>query len=1045
LSVQLLGDAVFRYGATRIRGLETPRLQAFLAVLLLHRGAPLQRTRLAYRLWPDSSDGQALTNLRHLLHDLRKALPAHERFLEITLRTVGWRTGAPFKADATEFLDALERADEAADEGQARAALERAAAAYRGDLLPGCWDDVTAEQREWLHRLALEGLGRLAGLEEAAGEVNAAVAAAERRLALDPLDEPTYRLLMRLHLRSGARPRALRVYERCAAVLASELGVEPDAETTKLRAAAAGGPALSDPGGVVGRAAEWAQARAAWHHSRAGRAGMLLVAGEPGIGKTHLLEELARHAASSGGTVLRSRCYETSGRLAWAPVAEWLRDPALATALQRLDEVWVAELSRLVPEVRPRPVPRPPFRALDGDGRRRLFEAVERLLGGLSRPALLLVDDLQWCDTETLDFLDYLLCHERGAPLLVAGSLRSGEPSGSSALARLMESLARLGALDEIALDRLDERATAALAANLLGRRLEEGSVRRLFAETEGNPLFVVEALRAGLEGGGEASWLTPTVKAVITSRLAALSPAAATVVESAAVIGRSFSLDVLDGATELGEEAVVRALDELWERRIVREQGGAYDFAHDKIREVAYATVSPARRRRVHRAVARTLSALHGDAPGAVSARLAEHFEKGGSIADAISALRQAARYSASVFAVDDSIEKLEKALRLLPQVPFARRRDELELEIRVEMGAPVVARHGYGAPETNRIYGRARTLSRRLGRAISPPVLRGLAIGAVADCRFAEARSFGEDLLACRGDDVAVVEGHYVLGVASFWAGELEAAEDHLRQALERYRPDRVEEHLTRFAQDPRAVCLCRLGHTLWHRGQAESAMRLVSEAVRAAEALDHPTSHGYALVYAAWVAGEVGDLRAMRHWVRAGVGRWTRQRLGFFRPATPLFLGWLRLRSGDEGGEKLLRKGVEGWRRDGRTLHFTHALSLLAGVLLGRAGGEGLRIVEEALRWTEEREQRYLEPELVRLRGEHLIQAGRAEEGAGELRRAATTAAAMGAGAFELRAALSLARHQGDVAQLRALVGSLPEERGSADGQAAATFLA
>src|SRR5436305_7424207 len=254
----------------------------------------------------------------------------------------------------------------------------------------------------------------------------------------------------------------------------------------------------------------------------------------------------------------------------------------------------------------------------------RLFEALARAMLGTHGPLLLLLDDLQWCDRETLAWVHYLLRFDPQARLLIVGTLRAEELTNEHPLQSLLATLRREGQLTQISLERLTAAEAATLAAQLDGRELDAEVATRLYQDTEGNALFVVETVRLGLEaleergrqvsssaepkeqGAVQQTRLPPTIQAVITARLEQLSAQARELVSVAAVIGRAFSFEVLTAASGWNDEAVVEALDELGERRIIREQGtDGYDFSHDKLREGAYSALSRARRRLLHRRVA--------------------------------------------------------------------------------------------------------------------------------------------------------------------------------------------------------------------------------------------------------------------------------------------------------------------------------------------------------------------------------------------------------------------------------------------------------
>jgi DNA-binding SARP family transcriptional activator len=340
LRIRLLGGLDLRQDEVALPPLGSARAESLLAFLLLHQEAPQPRQHLAFLLWPDSSEGQARTNLRHLLHVLRRALLEPDRFLEVTPRTLRWRPDAPCWLDVAAFDAAVARSER--EPGGSEAALSEAVELYAGDLLQGSYDEWLAEERERLRQRYLQALERLVELLEARGDLPAATRRAERLLREDPLREPTYQALMRLHDARGDRARALRVYHACAATLARELGVEPSAATRRAYAsllpprvepATPDQPSPLGPAGaapLIGRAGQRASLVDLWRRSERGAAQLALVTGEPGAGKTRLVEELRAWCARSGAATAEARSYPAEGALAYGPVVAWLRSAPLA-------------------------------------------------------------------------------------------------------------------------------------------------------------------------------------------------------------------------------------------------------------------------------------------------------------------------------------------------------------------------------------------------------------------------------------------------------------------------------------------------------------------------------------------------------------------------------------------------------------------------------------------------------------------------------------------------------------------------------------------
>ncbi len=689
LQVTLLGDFRVVCDGAPVTGLHSPRLQALLAYLILHRDAPQLRRHLAFLFWPDSNETQARTNLRHLIYDLHHALPDADHFLTTDSQTVQWRPTVPVSLDLADF-EAAVAAGKPDD-------LARAAELYRGDLLPGCYDDWIPPERERLHHMCARALEQLITLAEERHDLPAALAYAERLRQHDPIHEAAYRNLMRLHALNGDRAAALHVYHTCVSVLRRELGVPPDASTRALHeqlvnvdtpSARLAPKTTSTEFPLVGRATEWAHLLARWRAASAGEPQMALIAGDAGIGKTRLADELAGWVArqSGGAKIARAHGYAAGGDLPFAPVAEWLR----AQPLPPLDPVWKSEVARLLPEVLTidpdLPPPEPLHQAWQ---RHRLFEALARAVLAGHEPRLLILDDLQWCDRASLEWLHYLLRFDLRAPLLVVGTVRADE-SSSPDLASLLAGLRRDGLIAEIDLGPLDVAATTALAEHVAGRSLDAAVTEPLYHGSEGNPLFIVEMVQAGLASGGgqtretepaqqvsmrDATWqpLPAKVRQILERRLAQLSPAARELADLAATIGRRFDFETLRVAAAMPDAALIPSLDELWQRRIVREHGnGRYDFSHVKIRETAYVGLSEARHRLLHRHVAQALEAIHAATLDAVSGQIGRHFEQAGLPAPAIAYYCRAAEASQHVYdAKDDAIGYYRRALALLGDPP--------------------------------------------------------------------------------------------------------------------------------------------------------------------------------------------------------------------------------------------------------------------------------------------------------------------------------------------------------------------------------------
>ncbi|HEX2099948.1 MAG TPA: AAA family ATPase, partial [Candidatus Synoicihabitans sp.] len=864
LEVRLLGVVEIILDGRRLRTFNSLRLQRFLALIAL-RTDPQHRSRLAFELWPDSNERQARTNLRKLLHEFRHSLPNIGEFVEIDNETVRWIPTGPSEVDVRKFRDAVAAGD-----------LELAARLYSGDLLPACYDDWVLDERAKLRAEAYEALVRLTEEAAARDDHKAAIRHTRRIIDLEPTDEAAVRIQMEAHLALGDRVAALRSYHRYAEVLERDLAATPGkaiaAMYQQLRAGTFNRDEVQDKdlprvgeSPFVGRDLEWKQLNEAWNTAREGGAHLLLVTGEPGIGKSRLALELGRRVRAEGHVVASARAYEAAGRLPWGPVVDLLRSDALRSQVDTLDTVWRAELARLLPELLDAFQPSGPSHSGDLAQRHRLFDAVNRAIVAGDRPRLLIIDDLQWCDAETIELIGFVVRSGQTAPVLIVGTVRWEEIQQDHPLVGLVDTLGHDQAVTTVPLDRLDEATTATLAARLRAEdQIDPKLAARLWSETEGNPLFVIEALRAGICSDGSEAVLTPTMRAVLRARLGQLTDGARRLAEVAAVIGRPFSVDLVISATGTDEHELVDHLDELWRRRIIRDQGLTYDFSHDKLRAVALEMVSPARRRQLHRAVAEAIAVKRHNDIEAASPQLAAHYDQAGMVEPAIDAYRVAGGRAVAVSALEEAVSMFRRALTLLADLPPSPDRDALELDIRIALGSPLVALEGYGSKGAHQLYERALSLCRKHHRPVQPPILRGLGLARLQGCRFDDCDELARALLDDESHDpIARTEGLYLLGVSAFWRGDLARARHYLDAAIEAYDVSHRDEHLALYAQDPKAVCLVRLALVELWAGDAGRADQTARSALEIAVDLDHLMTLGYVITYAAILADESEDL--------------------------------------------------------------------------------------------------------------------------------------------------------------------------------------
>jgi DNA-binding SARP family transcriptional activator len=890
LRVKLLGTFELHIGPVSLPPLESARAESLLAYLLLRRGTPQPRQKIAFLFWPESSEAQARTNLRHVLHHVKRHLPNAERFLEVTHRTIAWRADAPFRLDVADFEQTLAAARSGGFD-HLRSAIEL----YTGDLMEGSYSEWLTEPRERLRTLYREALEALVGALDKRGEHVRALPYAERLLRHDPLREESYRLLMRLHAMAGEPARALRVYHSCTATLERELGVQPARSTRELYesllsvaadAQPPRGPVRSAAAPLVGRALEWARLQALCRESEGGGARVALVSGEPGAGKTRLVEELRAWCSRAGWTTAEARSYAAEGSLPYAPIVSWLRTEPLASLIRKLQPAHRAELARILPELGGEAIRTPELPPTPGADRLRIFDAAAAAAASARGPLLLVADDLHWWDQESSQLLHYMLRTHRGAPILVAATARTEElHAAGTALKEVLNGLRSLELLHEIELGRLSRDDTVLLAGRFLGAPPTPEDGDRLHAETLGNPLFVTEALRAGWRPAvGPLSSISPKVQAVLEGRLDQLSTSARTLVDAASAIGREFTTALLARGVAMTGEEFLRALDELWRRRVFIERAEeSYDFSHDKLRELCYARLSPALRRQYHLRFADALTALDAGGGARSSPQIAWHLDRAGAAEQALLWYPRAADEALRVHAHGEAVRLLGRALELLRTSSLApERRDEQELSLLLAMVAPLGTVEGHAAPRLRDVQARAAALADATGQEPAPPLLRSLALTSLSRNHFPEAQAVARQLFLRgeRAGDVGLaVEGHYLLGISAFWQGQLEEAERQFESAIRRYRPDERDEHIRRYGLDPQVLCWSRLANTIWFLGRAASAVRVRDEALELAEQVQHPYTRAVPLVFAGMLAIELRDLDGLRGHAD-GLRGWCRQ---------------------------------------------------------------------------------------------------------------------------------------------------------------------
>jgi DNA-binding SARP family transcriptional activator len=658
LTLRLFGDLEVEVDGRARPALDRRPGSLLLAWMALHPGLHA-RGDVAAALWPDVLGDSARGSLRSALASVRRGLgPAARDHVVAGRFTLG--LALDVRVDVLEFERLV-----------AEAAYDEALALCRGPLLQQFDEDWVVRLREHYRGREGEALGAAATAAEAAGDLRRGVAVSRRWVALEPLNEPVARDLIRRLADAGDRAGAMAAYNALAERLHGELRVAPSAQTRRLVAsirrtsAAEPRPHLPLPASLherrplIGRDEELEELRAA----RASR--VVLVSGEAGIGKTRLLAAVASSAHAGGAQVLAAVC-RAGGDVAFAPVAAALRQ-AIGEDVDALAAVpGVAPLTALLPELAGDAPP-------EGDPSR-LHAAVRAALRWVAggRGVLLVVDDLHWADASTLRLLDDLA---EGAPGLDLALVAAHRPlADETAAAQVTRRWRRRPDALSLDLEGLGEDAVAALAEVRVGERPPHRVARALHRRTGGHPLFVAElADRFGTPWPSAAeiarAELPASVADVVGERLDALEPAARRALSVGAAVGDQFPFALV--ATVLGdEEGTLDVLDQAVRGALLREEGpGRYAFAHAIVREAAYARLTATRRAHLHRRIA---EALEEPAPDATRVRrLAEHHLRAAELGDRERAAHfalLAAEQAVGRRAPEEGAVLLERALEALP-----------------------------------------------------------------------------------------------------------------------------------------------------------------------------------------------------------------------------------------------------------------------------------------------------------------------------------------------------------------------------------------
>jgi class 3 adenylate cyclase/predicted ATPase len=800
---------------------------------------------------------------------------------------------------------------------------------------------------------------------------------------------------------------------------------------------------------LIGREREVGLLLDRWAQVVEGLGQVVLLSGEAGIGKSHLVHVLKARTVHTPRRLLEARGSSHHQQSAFHPVTELLqralgfeRCPAAEERLARLEDLvsrvgvspadtvpFLAPLLALpLPEVR-----YPPLLLSRERRRQRTLETVVALILELAarQPVLLIVEDLHWVDPSTLECLGLLVGQAPTTRLLALFTARPEFRAPWASRAHMTP--LTLGRLRRAQIEAL-------IGAVAGGKALPPAVVEQVATKTDGVPLFVEELTKMVLESGllredaGHYHLVGPlpplAIPATLQDSLMARLDRLATVkvvAQIGATIGRTFSYGLLRAVAGLPDPALQRELGDLVEAELLYQRGAppeaTYTFKHALIQEAAYQTLLRSTQQQYHERVARALEAQFPQIVETQPEILAQHYTQAGLGGPASAYWQRAGQRAAERSASAEAISHVTKGLESLADVPDSRERAQRELSLQLMLGPALMAMKGQAAPEVGQAYARARELCRQVeDPAQLFRVLRGLWNVYVVRAELSTAREVAEQLLALaeRMDDAGLrVAAHRSLGVTLFYLGELEGARAHLERGLVLYGPIQRGIDAVLYGEDPGVGCGSFLAWTLWLLGDVDQAWQRAEAAVVRARGLSHVPSLAFALNYAARLHQHRRERQATQdvvdELIALSEAHGFAQRLATGR----IQRGWARAEGGDlAGGLAEMRESLAAYQATGGEVARPFFLGVLAETY-GKAGrpDEGLAAVAEALALAQTHGERWWEAELLRLRGRLLLAQGidspAAAEAEASLVEALDRARGQRAKSLELRAAMSLSR--------------------------------
>jgi DNA-binding winged helix-turn-helix (wHTH) protein/predicted ATPase len=816
-----------------------------------------------------------------------------------------------------------------------------------------------------------------------------------------------------------------------------------------------------------GREAELGQLRRRLDQALSGERQICFVVGEPGIGKTTLVDAFLESAgAVKGAWIARGQCLERYGtEEPYRPVLEAFETLCARGEAKRVKELLtqfaplaIVQMAGLVEQAELEFLER----RVQGATRERMLRELTQFIEALTaeQGLILAIEDLHWADESTWGLVNYLAQRRQRDRLLFLGTSRFTETPGSNRPAPLYAELQAKALCTVVELPSLSE---AAIAEHLRREFPSAGDlplelVRVIHRRTNGNPLFMARILEHAVAQGWlaeiDGQWalkaslqtleseIPANVRQLIEQRLASLDEQEQRLLETCSVAGLTFSPENTAAALNQDEEAIEGHCEALGRRKLFirrrtpansagRALSAQYEFFHVLCHQTIYERIPPLRRARLHQLIGERLEQQCSKTTQAAAAELAFHYEQACDLPRAARYLHEAADHALRLGSASEAAVIARKGIALLSALPENLGRKQQEIALLIRLGAALTAVKGYGAAEVEQTYLRSRELCREMGDPPELfPVLRGLAAFYVGRAKYETARQLGEQLLALAGqtgEDAHYLEAHLSLGATYYFVGDFGAAVAHLEQVIARYDPSRHHVHAALYGQDPSVLALGFKAAALWFLGHASQALDADRLALARSQELGHRFSRALAFCMSAYLHLMRREAQEVKQQAEATLALASEHGFAYLAAEAVIYRGWALTEQGRmEEGIAMMREGLTAFEATGAVAGKTAYLAIMAqGFVRCGRNEEAMETLKSAFAVADNVGEHLVAAELHRLKGELLSRLGRGRAASASeacFRRALDAASRQSAQSLELRAATSLARFWRDRGKAR-----------------------